>query len=339
MPERAMRRAGWLLALLLVLLCGTARADGCSVAMTDVVFTPASTINTAGNAVTATARVTCTWDALNLGTGLALFPEVSVCLGLGPGTNASSYTARNLYNAASGVSIPYNLYRDAARTQPWGSVAQGASINIAMSRGSGTGVASRFTDVTIYGFIPYSSSIATTVPTAINSTATYSASFAAATTMNYSFFLSGVQLCTLGGTGSFPFQVKADISSDCTITADPLSFGSAAVLSAPVRSTAAIRVLCSKGAAYQIALNGGAVANNVAGRQMQNLSNGSERISYSLSGSLDGPVWGDGSAGTQTVGGTGTGSQGTVTIYGMVPAQSTPSPADYKDTVTATITF
>jgi len=37
--------------------------------------------------------------------------------------------------------------------------------------------------------------------------------------------------------------------------------------------------------------------------------------------------------------GTGTGAVQSVPIFGSVPKQTTPSPGDYKDTVTATIYF
>jgi spore coat protein U-like protein len=39
------------------------------------------------------------------------------------------------------------------------------------------------------------------------------------------------------------------------------------------------------------------------------------------------------------VSGTGSGAQQTLSLYGRVPAQRTPAPGDYKDTVTVTLTF
>ena len=62
-------------------------------------------------------------------------------------------------------------------------------------------------------------------------------------------------------------------------------------------------------------------------------------MSFQISNSLDGASWGDGSGGTTIVSGTGTGAMQTQTVYGLVPPQSTPSPGDYKDTVTATVVF
>jgi spore coat protein U-like protein len=48
--------------------------------------------------------------------------------------------------------------------------------------------------------------------------------------------------------------------------------------------------------------------------------------------------WGN-TSGTDTVAGTGNGSAQVLTIYGRVPAQTTPAPATYNDTVTVTINY
>jgi len=79
------------------------------------------------------------------------------------------------------------------------------------------------------------------------------------------------------------------------------------------------------------------VAANVAARKMKS-ADGS-LVAYRLSTTLDGPLWGDGSAGTAVWSGVGTGATVSVPMYGMVPVQSTPAPGDYRDTVTATVLF
>ncbi len=50
-------------------------------------------------------------------------------------------------------------------------------------------------------------------------------------------------------------------------------------------------------------------------------------------------VWGDGSSSTQTHGGTGTGSNQSVTIYGRVAALTGVVPGSYADTVTVTVSY
>jgi spore coat protein U-like protein len=48
--------------------------------------------------------------------------------------------------------------------------------------------------------------------------------------------------------------------------------------------------------------------------------------------------WGNTSA--SWVSGTGTGAAQTLTVYGLIPLQTTPAPAtDYADTVTITVTY
>ncbi len=48
--------------------------------------------------------------------------------------------------------------------------------------------------------------------------------------------------------------------------------------------------------------------------------------------------WGN-TIGTNTVAGTGDGTQTNYTVYGRVPAQTTPSAGFYSDTVVATVTY
>ncbi|GAB3338074.1 hypothetical protein GCM10027565_36630 [Bordetella tumulicola] len=50
-------------------------------------------------------------------------------------------------------------------------------------------------------------------------------------------------------------------------------------------------------------------------------------------------IWGDGTSGTAAVTAAGSGLAQTLTIYGSVPAQSTPTPGTYRDTIIATISF
>jgi len=64
-----------------------------------------------------------------------------------------------------------------------------------------------------------------------------------------------------------------------------------------------------------------------------------ETINYNLF--TDAPrsiIWGN-TVLTNTVHATGTGSSVSYTIYGRVPPQSTPTPGNYTDTVTVTITY
>jgi spore coat protein U-like protein len=48
--------------------------------------------------------------------------------------------------------------------------------------------------------------------------------------------------------------------------------------------------------------------------------------------------WGN-SIGTDTLAGTGNGAAQAITVYGRVPAQSTPAAGTYTDTVAVTVTY
>ena len=108
-------------------------------------------------------------------------------------------------------------------------------------------------------------------------------------------------------------------------------------MTVPVPGSSQISVQCTNNNAYSLALNGGTVGGNVLARKMKH-STAADTVGYQLyqgrttpsSGATrraarPRPVW-----------------LGTVqnhTVYGRVPAQTTPRPGSYSDTVTATITF
>ena len=88
---------------------------------------------------------------------------------------------------------------------------------------------------------------------------------------------------------------------------------------------------------YSAALNGGnSAATDPTKRKM---SKASETITYGLyRDSARSLPWGS-TAGTDTVSGTGTGSNQLFTVYGRVAAQTTPSPGLYTDSVILTLTY
>jgi spore coat protein U-like protein len=71
------------------------------------------------------------------------------------------------------------------------------------------------------------------------------------------------------------------------------------------------------------------------------MAKGAERVTYGLYKDVAfSQAWGDVSQGPSWVqSGVGTGAQQSYTAYGRVPAQTTPSPGLYADTVVATVTY
>lgn len=327
--------------LLLVLGCAwgdAAQAQGntCTVAISDASFGLVSPISGTDYTLTGSGTLTCVFAPLSpLLTGY-----VSACLNLAAGTNSASADARMLGNGT--LRMPYNLYvaSSYAPSSIWGGpgvVGAPSSLPLSISMGllSLGGTATR--NFNFYGKIPAGTALAA-VATVGNANTDYSSSFTGAGTLTYTFTSVAPPTNCTASSASFGFSVKATAVNNCTITATPMAFANATILSGAVRSTSTLTVRCVNNNAYRIALSGGTINNNVAARQMKNTVTAG-RVAYRLSASLDGPLWGDGTAGTAVVEGVGTGNSVPVTIYGRVPAQTTPEPGDYKDTVTATIYF
>jgi len=334
-----MRRVLVLLALLLAWACGgQARAQGntCSVVVNEANFGQVSPISGTDYTVTGSGTLTCIFAPLSP----LLTAYVNACLNLGLGSNSLSADARQLGNGT--LRMPYNLYvaSSYAPSAIWGGPGvAGAPTSLPVSVSMGLlslgGTATK--NFSFYGKIASGTALAA-VSTVANGNTEYSSSFTGAGTLTYAFSSVLPPANCLGSTASFGFNVKATAVNNCTITATPMVFANATILTGSVRSTSTLTVRCVNNNAYQIALNGGTVAGSVAARQMKNTVSAA-RVGYRLSSTLDGPLWGDGTGGTAMVSGTGTGSSLPVTIYGRVPAQTTPEPGDYKDTVMATIYF
>ncbi|WP_416798763.1 spore coat U domain-containing protein [Ciceribacter azotifigens] len=155
-------------------------------------------------------------------------------------------------------------------------------------------------------------------------------------------FLAGVPLLTCPAeaqTTTDSFTVQIQITAECLInSATTLDFGASGVLSSATTGTSEITVQCTNGTTYNVGLNAGLGAGaTVASRKMTGPA--SATVTYSLySDAAHTTVWGE-TIGTDTVSGTGTGASQVYTVYGQVPAQSTPAAGTYSDTITVTVTY
>ena len=141
-----------------------------------------------------------------------------------------------------------------------------------------------------------------------------------------------------GTTTTTTFTVQLTITATCIInSASTLNFGSQGVLTANVDQTSTIQVQCTNTTPYNIGLNVGTGSGaTVAVRKM---TSGGATINYSLYTDIGRTtVWGN-TVGTDTVASTGNGASQAFTVYGRVPAQTTPAPATYTDTITVTVTY
>ncbi|AOJ87514.1 spore coat protein U [Burkholderia sp. MSMB0856] len=144
------------------------------------------------------------------------------------------------------------------------------------------------------------------------------------------------------GTATAQFNVTLTIQANCAIAANPLAFGSSGVLTAAINQQTTVSVTCSNSTPYNIGLDAGSVSGStVSSRLMAGTTSGntSTTVGYQLyQDSGHTTVWGN-TQGTDTVGGTGTGSAQVLNVYGQVPTQATPKPDTYQAAVTATVYF
>jgi spore coat protein U-like protein len=108
-------------------------------------------------------------------------------------------------------------------------------------------------------------------------------------------------------------------------------------LTAAINQTSTIQVQCTNTTPYNIGLDAGtATGATVTTRKM---TNGAATVSYNLYSNAGMTTnWGN-TVGTDTVSGTGNGASQSYTVYGSVPAQTTPAEGTHTDTITITVTY
>ncbi len=328
------------LCVLLMLACGQARADNCSVAQTNIVFPSVSSISSSDAYVNANFKVTCTWDSL---LGGLLLQNVTVCLYLGGGSGNSNANVTVPRQLASGTKrVNYNLYTDTsyAAAKVWGGWAgtDTASNVISFTLTKTGGFGSLTQDVNLYGKLNADATLSSmdVGPNNLNFTSDFGSG---SVLMRYVFFLSGTGNCLLGLSVTMPFQVSANVINDCTINIGNLAFPNSSFLSGAVRSTTALSTRCSLNTAYKVTFGAGSTSGNTQAARKMAGGPLNEKVAYQISNALDGTSLGDGNGGTVVISGTGNGATQTQTVFGLVPAQTTPTPGAYKDTVVATVWF
>ncbi|MDP9195491.1 MAG: spore coat U domain-containing protein [Pseudomonadota bacterium] len=149
--------------------------------------------------------------------------------------------------------------------------------------------------------------------------------------------LSGSQ--ALAATVTNTFNVTANVSSECAVSAATLAFGTYSITaSSPDDATSTITVTCTNGTDWDVSLNGGGTGLILA-RLMSGTGNPLNLLGYQLYTSAGRTtVWGDGLLGSQ-VSGTGTGSAQSLTVYGRIPAGQAVASDSYTDTVTVAVTY
>jgi spore coat protein U-like protein len=255
---------------------------------------------------------------------------VRICPNIAGGSGGATATQRFMLNGSN--SLAFQLYRNAARTTIWGSYlwafsSRPPTINLSIGS-AGTGS----TNVTIYGRVFLGQ---TTVPPG-----SYVSSFTS-TDVVIRYRQGTGSACTASAsgwlTGTATFTASATVSSICQIGATSVNFGTRGVLDAAVDATGTVTALCTSGTGYTLSLNGGLSGSPPAARLM---TQGLATVTYGLykdAGRTQ--VWGDAGTPGSTVSGSGNGTNAMYTVYGRVPAQTTPAAGAYSDTVVATVTY
>ncbi|TCW81873.1 spore coat protein U [Burkholderia sp. SRS-46] len=144
------------------------------------------------------------------------------------------------------------------------------------------------------------------------------------------------------GTATAQFNVTLTIQANCSVSANPLAFGTSGVLSSAINQQTTLSITCSNTTPYNVGLDSGGVSGStVSARLMAGTTTGNTGTTVGFQLYQDAghtTIWGN-TQGTDTVGGTGNGSAQTINVYGQVQTQATPKPDTYQSTVTATVFF
>jgi spore coat protein U-like protein len=330
-PEHRMPfpRLTRLLHLTLILLCAAlcsppAHAQTCSATLSTLDFGQIAPATTSQATATGSVSIACT--------GIINLP-VRACVSFGTGTGGSSYSPRV---AASGAStLQYNLYTDSAYTNVWGSQTSGytpVTVDFPL-----TALVTAVINVPIYArVLPGQSTL-----TAGTYLSTFSGS--AQAQMTYApYLLSTPPSCTTltASPSALSFTVQATVINDCSISATNINFGTSGLLKSTITANGTLSVACTNKAAYAIALSAGSGNNATVADRRMTRTGGSDQVKYQLyRDSAFANAWGDGTNGTSTYAGVGTGLTQNIPVYGRVLPQSTSTPGAYLDTVIATVTY
>jgi spore coat protein U-like protein len=141
-------------------------------------------------------------------------------------------------------------------------------------------------------------------------------------------------------TATGTLSVQVTIVAECQVQNAPLlNFGNTqGVLDSAVNGSASIDIQCTNSTPYNVRLSAGTGAGATLANRLLTGGAGAT-VRYSLyRDAARTQVWGV-TDGTDTVADTGNGDVKMHDVYGQIPAQTTPAPGTYSDTVTITVSY
>lgn len=311
--------------LLLLASAGLVRAQSCNFSATDLVLGQVDVLG--GGPTDAVGNI-----AINCSAFLGLLSSIQMDIHLGEGLGGRIGNLRRMTSATTSTGLGFELYQDAARSVVFGG--NYGSHGGQPLRLSGASILNLLTgpgmNVPVYARVP------------AGQTGVMPGDYASAFSRNpldvrVEYRTCNFLLVCSNNTATFSFTVRGQVLPDCRVQADDLDFGTVGLLSQPVDATSQIRVTCTAGSSYDVGLGYGLGGGGPNDRQMRDLAG--NRIGYQLyrdSGRT--LVWGqrtDGLAATSA----GSGAMQAFSVHGRVPAQTTPPPGAYSDTVVVTVTY
>ena len=151
---------------------------------------------------------------------------------------------------------------------------------------------------------------------------------------------SALPQAAMAATATSSLNVTATVTANCTVSTSALAFGSVNVIGGTnVDGAGGLTITCTNGTGWSAAAGVG--AGSGASFTNRRMTAGANTLNYNLyTTAARTIVWGDGTASTGTLAGTGTGAAQSVAVYGRVGSGQTSVPAgSYADTVAVTVTY
>ena len=319
-----MRRTSYSMAIAAALLVvcfangfsSRAMAQSCNFSITNMAFGSVDVTANAAVDSTATVSLSCS----------ALLP-VRVCVNLGAGGGGAT-NAANRFMASGLNQLRYSFYSDAARSNVWGSnlwAGSGAnSVTVDFGIGGGS------TNLTVYGRV---FSGQQTVPAG-----SYLSAFSSLdASINYGLLSSFLGCSILATNKTTTFNTTATVPTTCSLATSDLDFGGVGLLNAIKDGSTTLAVACTSGTSYNVGLSGG--LSGAVDPTQRKMTKGLEHVVYGLYRDSGRTLpFGD-VIGVNTATGTGSGLSQSISVYGRIQPQTTPSAGVYNDTIIVTLTY